>query len=143
MSLILISNAATRISKIWGGKPFAQLLKNFNRIIYACDIGLGCYIPKSCKFHHSGLGCVFHVNAKIGENCNVYPNVVIGASGRPDEGNLAPVIGDNVTLCVGAKVLGNISVGNGSIVAANAVVLDNVPENVVVAGVPAKIVKRI
>ena len=124
-----------------GGKLLGQLIKNLNRIIFACDIGLGCYIPRSCKFYHSGLGCVFHENAKVGERCLIYPEVILGASGRMGEEHLAPTIGNDVVLCAGAKILGNVHVGNGSIVAANAVVINDVPEHVLVAGVPASIRK--
>lgn len=57
------------------------------------------------------------------------------------EEHLAPTIGNDVVLCAGAKILGNVHVGNGSIVAANAVVINDVPEHVLVAGVPASIRK--
>lgn len=139
--LIATANLTSHLSK--RGQYFGQMLKYFNRIVFACDIGLGCYIPRSCKFFHAGLGCVFHENAKVGERCFIYPGVVLGASGRKGEGHLAPIIGDDVVLCAGAKILGNVHVGNGSIVAANAVVINDVPEYVLVAGVPASIRKHL
>lgn len=54
-----------------------------------------------------------------------------------------PTIGDNVTIYAGAKILGNVTVGDNSIIAANAVVVKDVPANVIVGGVPAKIIKQI
>ncbi len=78
------------------------------------------------------------INAKsIGKNCKVYQQVTIGNNG---EGR--PIIGDNVVVCSGAKIIGGITVGNDVIVGANAVVCKDVPDHCVVAGVPAKIIKR-
>ncbi len=76
--------------------------------------------------------------ASIGKNCWINQQVTIGFTSETD----CPVIGDNVTISAGAKVLGGITIGNNSIVGANAVVVKNVPENCVVIGVPAYIIKR-
>lgn len=75
---------------------------------------------------------------KIGKNCWINQQVVIGYS---DEGE-TPTIGDNVQIKTGAKIFGNITIGDNSIIGANAVVLKNVPPNCTVVGVPACIVKR-
>lgn len=74
----------------------------------------------------------------IGKNCWINQQVTIGYTSNTD----CPEIGDNVTISAGAKVLGGIKIGNNSIVGANAVVVKNVPENCVVIGVPAYIIKR-
>jgi serine O-acetyltransferase len=74
----------------------------------------------------------------IGRNCWINQQVTIGFSNKDD----CPVLEDNVTINAGAKVIGGIKVGKNSIVGANAVVVKNVPENCVVVGVPAYIVKR-
>jgi serine O-acetyltransferase len=74
----------------------------------------------------------------IGKNCWINQQVTIGFTSSTD----CPAIGDNVTISAGAKVLGGIKIGNNSIVGANAVVVKNVPENCVVIGVPAYIIKR-
>lgn len=76
--------------------------------------------------------------ASIGKNCWINQQVTVGFTSETD----CPVIGDNVTISAGAKVLGGITIGNNSIVGANAVVVKNVPENCVVIGVPAYIIKR-
>lgn len=79
------------------------------------------------------------VNAReIGRNCHIYQQVTIGYNGTE-----APIIGDNVRICSGAKVIGGIHVGNNVVIGANAVVCKDVPDNVVVAGVPAKIIKHL
>lgn len=79
------------------------------------------------------------INAqRIGKNFHVYQQVTIGFNGAE-----SPIIGDNVRICCGAKVIGGVHVGNNVVVGANAVVCKDVPDNVVVAGVPAKIIKKI
>ena len=72
----------------------------------------------------------------IGSHCFVNQQVTIGYNGL-----YAPIIGDNVMVTCGAKVLGNVKVGNNVIIGANAVVVKDVPDNATVVGVPAKIVK--
>jgi serine O-acetyltransferase len=74
---------------------------------------------------------------KIGRNCWVNQGVTIGYTNDND----CPTLGDNVTIYAGAKVLGDVYVGNNVIVAANAVVVKDVPDNAIVGGVPAKIIK--
>ena len=96
----------------------------------ALEIGGGLYIQH---------GFATMIAAKsIGENCWINQQVTIGYNG-PGE---PPTIGDNVTITCGAKVLGPITVGNGVVVGANAVVIRDVPENCVVGGVPARILKQ-
>lgn len=96
------------------------------------NIGRGLFI-----YHYSG-GIVINGNSYIGENFHLHGNNCIGnlGLGRKD----CPVIGDNVMLGVGAKVLGNVKIANNVKIAAGAVVVkDVVQENCVVVGVPAKI----
>lgn len=74
---------------------------------------------------------------KIGKNCWVNQGVTIGYTNNDD----CPALGDNVTVYCGAKVLGDVHVGNNVIVAANAVVVKDIKDNCVVGGVPAKVIK--
>ena len=76
---------------------------------------------------------------RIGKNCKIYQQVTIGF----DHDLKAPVIGDNVEVCCGAKVIGGITVGDNVLIGANAVVVKDVPSNSVVAGVPARIIKHL
>lgn len=97
--------------------------------IDALEIGGGLYIQH---------GFATMIAAKsIGDNCWINQQVTIGYNGQGDP----PVIGDNVTITCGAKVLGPIHIGNHVTVGANAVVIRDVPDNCVVGGVPAKILK--
>lgn len=118
---------------IGGGKIF----KHINRVIFSCDIAYQVDVPSSLKLPHQGLGVVIHPAVKIGENCVIYQHVTLGADGK--KGHEAPVIGNNVMIGAGAILLGNIRVGDNAIIAANSVVLHDVPEGAMVAGVPAKI----
>lgn len=76
---------------------------------------------------------------RIGKNCKIYQQVTIGF----DHELKAPVIGDNVEVCCGAKVIGGITIGDNVLIGANAVVVKDVPSNCVVAGVPARIIKHL
>lgn len=79
------------------------------------------------------------INAEsIGKNALIFQQVTIGY-----KDGKKPIIYDNVTICCGAKVLGGVTIGNNSIIGANAVVVKDVPSNSVVGGVPAKIIKKL
>lgn len=81
------------------------------------------------------------LNAKrIGENCQIWQNVTLGKK-TIKEIDDRPVIGNDVLICTGAVVIGDISVGNGVTVGANATVVKNVPDNATVVGVAARIIK--
>jgi serine O-acetyltransferase len=99
----------------------------------ATKIGRGLYIG------HFGY-CIVHQDAVLGENCSLGPGNVIGTRGVGKEG--VPRLGDNVYLGTGAKILGNVTIGNNVRVGANAVVLDDVPNNCTVVGIPGKIVGK-
>ena len=100
----------------------------------AAKIGKGVFIDH-------GLGVVIGETTEIGDNCTIYQGVTLGGTGK-DKGKRHPTIGSNVTIGSGAKVLGPFSVGDNSKIAANAVVLNEIPENSTCVGVPARVVKR-
>lgn len=80
------------------------------------------------------------ISAKeIGDNCWINQQVTIGFNG---DGN-NPIIGNNVKITAGAKVIGKIKVDDNSVIGANAVVVKDVPKNVVMGGIPAKVIKKI
>ena len=74
---------------------------------------------------------------KIGNNVTIYQNVTIGQKEAK-----YPIIGNNVIIYAGAKIIGDVHIGNNVIIGANAVVIRDVPDNCVVAGVPAKVIKK-
>lgn len=94
-------------------------------------------IGKGVHFHHC-FGTVIASSAKVGECCTIFQNVTIGRGFGKDSGS--PVIGDNVIIFAGAKVIGKIYVGDNVVIGANAVVTKDVPSNCIVAGVPAKVI---
>ncbi len=100
----------------------------------AAQIGRGVFIDH-------GMGVVIGETAVVGDNCTIYQGVTLGGTGK-DKGKRHPTIGNNVTIGCGAKVLGPFSVGDNSKIAANAVVLNEIPPNSTCVGVPAHIVKR-
>jgi serine O-acetyltransferase len=89
-------------------------------------------------FAYVGFGTIIGAES-IGENCWVNPGVTIGYK---DGSGGMPVVGNNVFIGAGAKILGPITIGDNVMIGANAVVTKNVPSNCTVAGVPARIVKR-
>ncbi len=115
-----------------------KILQLFIFLIYNSYIPYRVKIGRNTSLGYGGIGVVIHARAVIGDNVMIGPNVTIGGrSGKYD----VPIIGNDVYISTGAKILGDIQIGNNSIIGANTVVITNVPENAVVAGVPAKIIK--
>ena len=116
----------------------AQMLRGLVRIIFSADVPPQMQIGKGTVFPHDALGCVFHPDVKIGKNCKILHGVTMG--GRAGYKGL-PIIGDNVVIGTHAQLIGNVKIGNNSIVGAGAIVTHDVPDNVVVVGNPARILK--
>lgn len=104
-------------------------------IKYGIDIGTNFSIGENLKIEHIN-GIVIGNDAVIGDNCTIYQQVTIG-----QKNGLYPTIGNNVIIFPGARIIGGINIGDNSIIGTNAVVLHDVPENSVAAGVPAKIIR--
>ena len=82
------------------------------------------------------------INAeRIGSNCSIWQQVTVG--NKLDDIESKPIIGNNVKICAGSILVGNIKIGNNVIIGAGSVVTKNVPDNCVIAGVPAKIIKKL
>ena len=119
--------------------------KNFERysIKLGFDIPLNVFGPGLCLCHIGPI--IVNECAKVGSNCRVHSGVnignlsVFGEKWVPDN---TPTIGNNVYIGPGAKLFGKIKVGDNSAIGANAVVNKSVPENVTVAGVPAKVISH-
>ena len=128
-----------RIERWFYGKvPFmASIIHHIIFLLFNSHIPGSCLIGKGTRFAYGAIGIVLHADCKIGKNCIIGTNVTIGGRGRKG----VPVIGDNVYIATGAKVLGPITIGDNVVIGANAVVINDVPANVVVAGIPAKIIK--
>lgn len=92
-----------------------------------------------CLMVWHGFASIINAD-KIGDNCSIWQQVTIG--NKLDECGLRPTIGNNVKICAGAIIIGDVKIGDGSIVAAGAVVTKDVPPGVIVAGVPASVIKK-
>ncbi len=121
-----------------GRRDFALYLQSQSSRIFAIDINPATRIGIGIMIDH-GTGIVIGETAVIGDNVSILQGVTLGGTGK-ETGDRHPKIGNNVLLGAGAKVLGNITIGHCSRVAAGSVVLKDVPANVTVAGVPARVV---
>ena len=110
------------------------------RLVTGIEIHPGATIGKGLFIDH-GSGVVIGETAELGDNCTLYQGVTLGGTGK-DIGKRHPTLGNNVLVGAGAKVLGPFKVGDNSKVAANAVVLKEIPPDCTAVGIPAKVVKR-
>jgi len=114
------------------------IAKLFIRLLFGCEIGLGAKIGKRVCLAYGGLGTVIHHRAVVGNNVYIGTGVTIGSTNRIEA---VAVVGDNTLISSGAKLIGPISIGNGCVIGANAVVVDNIPDRCVAVGIPAKVIK--
>lgn len=117
----------------------ARLNSQIARHCTGIEIHPGAAIGKRLVIDH-GMGTVIGETAEIGDDCLIYHGVTLGGTGK-DQGKRHPTIGNNVLLSTGSKVLGPFKVGDGARIAANAVVLKEIPENATAVGVPARVVR--
>lgn len=113
------------------------LAKIINRFIYLqfnCSIPYTTDIGQNVEIAH-GIGIVLHQYSKIGEGTIIYQNVTLG-------NGMGPKVGKNCIIGSGACLLGDVVIGDNVKIGANAVVLDDIPDNCTAVGVPAKIIHR-
>lgn len=118
-------------------KFLARLISQIGRLLTGIEIHPGAKIGIKLFIDH-GIGVVIGETATIGDNCTIYHNVTLGGTGK-DKDKRHPDIGDNVMIGAGAKILGPIKVGNNSKIGANSVILNDVPDNSTVVGIPGVI----
>ncbi|MBQ9783217.1 MAG: serine O-acetyltransferase [Clostridia bacterium] len=118
----------------------ARAISQVARLLTGIEIHPGAKIGKGLMIDH-GMGVVIGETAVIGDNCTLYQGVTLGGTGK-DVGKRHPTLGDNVMVGAGAKVLGPFRIGDNTKIAANAVVLAEIPEHCTAVGIPAKIVKK-
>lgn len=139
-----VAVAGYRINSALNRRGFRLLAKIGKYVIvWLCgiEIDVNAKIGKGFRLHH-GYGSI--ISGTLGENVHVNQGVTIGGNwGKVQGTRTLPVIGNNVWIMAGAKVLGPITIGSNVIIGANSVVLRDVPDNVAIAGVPAKIIREI
>ena len=120
-------------------KFLARAISQRSRRRTGIEIHPGATIGRRLVIDH-GMGIVIGETAEIGDDCLIYHGVTLGGTGK-DVGKRHPTIGNNVLIGTGAKVLGPIKVGDNSRIAANSVVLREIPENSTAVGIPARVVR--
>ena len=117
----------------------ARLNSQIARLLTGIEIHPGATIGRRLVIDH-GMGIVIGETAEIGDDCLLYQGVTLGGTGK-DQGKRHPTLGNNVMVGSGARVLGPFKVGDNARIAANAVVLSEVPEDATAVGIPAQIVR--
>ena len=123
-----------------GLKHVALWLSKRMRSKLGVDIHPAASIGRRFTIDH-GMGVVIGSTAIIGDDCMIYQGVTLGMTGKHPYGKRHPTLGDGVLVGANAVVLGNITVGDHAKIGAGAVVVEDVPSDVTVVGVPARIVR--
>ena len=124
----------------------ARIISQTIRFFTGIEIHPGAKIGKNLFIDH-GMGVVIGETSEIGDNVTIYHAVTLGGSSpsidseRQRHEKRHPTIGRDVVIGSGAQIIGPVNVGNGARIAANAVVVKDVPENATMVGIPAKAVK--
>jgi serine O-acetyltransferase len=122
-------------SRRWRLLPLEMILNKLNAICCNCIIGRGADFGPGFVLIHS-TGVVINGKVKGGANFHVYHQVTLGSDRQG-----APVIGDDVFIGAGAKIIGPVTIGDGVRIGANAVVVHDLPPHVTAIGIPARIVR--
>ena len=123
-----------------GLKFLARFVSQAVRLFTGIEIHPGAKLGRGVFIDH-GSGVVIGETAEVGDGCTIYQGVTLGGTGK-DKGKRHPTLGKNVLVGAGARILGPFKVGDNAKIAANAVVLSEVPENCTAVGVPARVVRR-
>lgn len=120
--------------------PFLpRVIKRLSELLFHCVLPYTAEIGEGFQVGYHGFGIVIHARARIGRQVFISPEVTIGGrSGKRD----VPRIGNEVFIASGARILGDLTIGDGSVIGANAVVIQSVPERSIAAGVPARIIRQ-
>ena len=121
-------------------KLLARIISQLARFFTGIEIHPGATIGHRCFIDH-GMAVVIGETAEIGDDVTIYQGVTLGGTGK-DTGKRHPTIGNGVVVSSGARVLGPFKVGDNSKIGSGSVVLEEVPANCTVVGVPGKIVRR-
>ncbi len=135
---ILLHRAAHRMH-LAGFPLLARIVSQFNRSVTGIEIHPGATIGRRCFIDH-GMGVVIGETAEIGDDALLYPGGTGGGTGT-EKAKRHPTIGNNVVIGTGAKILGNIAIGNHTKIGAGSVVIRSVPDYSTVVGVPGRVVR--
>lgn len=121
--------------------PIAVIIFGFQFIVFHNYIHYKAEIGKGTLCAGKATGIYIHKGAKVGSNCVFAHQISVGGRGGPTNTRKLPVIGNNVYVGTGAKILGDLTVGDDVVIGANAVVTKDVPSNCVIAGIPARVIR--
>lgn len=119
-------------------RPLSVIFDYLNRLIFRCWIPGSAQIGKHFSVGYWGIGVVIHSKSVIGDHCQINQNVTIGK--KMNEPGV-PTLGDHVYVGANSVVLGNIRIGNNTIIGAMSLVNKDIPENCFAAGVPATVIR--
>lgn len=144
LSTVLVRAAHTAFAAGGAGRIVALGLKQLNHAITGADVSPDTAIGPGLRIFHTS-GVVIGPGVRIGANCTIQSDVVIGGTGGPIRGaNGAPTIGDGVLFGSGAKVIGDLTIADEVSIGANAVVLESIEvARSVAVGVPARVIDRV
>jgi serine O-acetyltransferase len=125
-------------------KFLAGVLLRSMRHLCHCYINPSANIGSGLLISHVG-GIVVGSDTRIGKNCDIRQNITFGGNynKKDKNGRTKPWLGDNVSVGVGAVIIGPVKIGDGSIIGANSVVTRDIPSNVIASGNPAKVIKAV
>lgn len=135
----IVMHRVTHLVWLAGIPLLPRMMSWFNRLVTGVDIHPGARIGGGFFIDHAN-GVVIGETAIVGENCTLFHQVTLGGTGK-ETGKRHPTLKSNVVVGTGAKILGNITIGNDVYVGANSVVLMDVPDNCTVVGIPGRVVK--
>lgn len=122
-----------------GMRRIPRAITKLSRLLFTAHVEASAEIGDNCTLGWGGMGVIIHPQAHIGNNVVISTGVVIGGRSELEGGAW---IDDDVKIGVDAKILGPVRIGAGAMIGANAVVIDDVPPGVVVAGVPARPIRK-
>ncbi len=117
----------------------ARLTSQLSRFFTGIEIHPGAKIGRRLFIDH-GSGVIIGETTEIGDDCTIFQGVTLGGTGK-DHGKRHPTLGNNISVGSGAKILGPVNIGDNTKIAANAVVLNDVPPDCTVVGIPGEIVR--
>ena len=136
----LIAHRIAHKLRYWGIPVIPRLISYWSRIFTGIEIHPGARIGRRFFIDH-GEGVVIGATTEIGDDVLIYQQVTLGGTGK-EHGKRHPTLGHGVIVGAGAKVLGNITLGDYVRVGAGSVVVEDVPEYSTVVGVPGRVVHR-
>lgn len=110
---------------------------------YGSDLPINNKMPEGCRFPHGLMGIFVSREAVIGKDCVIFQHVTIGSNTLPDSSSKgAPVLGDHVFIGAGAKIIGNVHIGDNVRIGSNCVVAKDVPANSTVVPAAARVIEH-